>query len=108
MVPNRRLGAVLDFTGAGGLVAATVALISDRWLSIAPEGALLSTFFWSLTLAVSAFALARVLQIGQLVAQTPARRSVRTEPAATNITAARPVLVTAESAKPGDDLQRAA
>lgn len=106
MVPQRRLGAVLDFTGAGGLITATVALISDRWLSIAPEGALLSTFFWSLTLAVGAFALARVLQIGQLVAQTPDRRSARAEPvAATNITAARPVLA-AETAN--DDLQRAA
>ncbi len=109
MVPQPRLGAALDFAGAGGLAVAAIALISDRWFSLALAGDSFTLFFGSLAFAVSSFGLARAVQIARVLAQSSDPRKNRAEPStATNVSQARPALAAVVESGTDSDLQRAA
>jgi hypothetical protein len=106
MMKREKISVALDFVGAGGLIAATGALISQTWLDIAPESTLFPVFFGSLAVAVVAFALARFVQIGQIVLTRSSAIADRESAAVSNITPVRQPIATAETGQP--DFQRAA
>ena len=106
MIPKVRLCTAFDFVGAGALVGATAALIGVSSFSTLAETIMFSTFFTCFTVAVSAFLMARIVQIAGVVIRNPNPRARRVYQApATNLAtvAAPPVAVTQSP-----DLQRAA
>ena len=106
MIPKVRFCTAFDFVGAGALVGATAALIGGFSFSSLAETFMFSTFFTCLTVAVSAFLMARIVQIAGLVIRHPNPRARRVYQApATNLAT---VAATPAAATLAPDLQRAA
>jgi hypothetical protein len=104
MALQHRLGTTLDFAGVGGLAIAVGALASNYWAGAPTHELSFAVFFYALAIAVSAFALARAIQIVQLVALTPDPRLNRVETAEVfNVSPVRAV-----HSSESNDFQRAA
>lgn len=79
----KAMTALFDLLGAGGLISATIALINLTMLAeTLPETVALRLFQVSFTCAISAFATARLLQIGFIIRNSSNPRRVRAEKAA--------------------------
>ncbi len=108
MTPRVRLTTALDFIGTGALLAAA-ALLGRFWFSAIAETAF-TTFFFVLAIAVSAFLLARVVQLTAIVIDSPNERARRVyETSAPNLSTVTTTLsIEAQAQSPATDLQRAA
>ena len=106
MLQKNRLCTSLDFIGTGALVVAIAALSSRFWFHYIAEPTLFSTFLSALVLAVSAFLLARVVQLTGIVIDNPNARARRVlQIAPTNLAT---VAVAPAAETQATDFQRAA
>ncbi len=110
MTPRVRLTKTLDFIGTAALTAAAAALLGKFWFSNIAETTLFSTFFAVLAFAVSAFLLARVVQLTGIIIDAPNERARRVYQAATtNLTSVTTsAALEAQAPSQATDLQRAA
>ncbi len=83
MQRTKTLTALLDLLGAGGLIAAGIALLNaTSIIPVAPQAEALGFFAIAFFTAVSAFALARLVQIGGIIRSTSSPRRHRADRAA--------------------------
>jgi len=83
MQRTKTLTALLDLLGAGGLIAAGIALLNaTSIIPVAPQAEALGFFAIAFFTAVSAFALARLVQIGSIIHGTSSPRRHRADRAA--------------------------
>jgi len=83
MQRTKTFTALLDLLGAGSLIAAGLALLNaTSIIPVAPQAEALGFFTIAFFTAVSAFALARLVQIGSVIHGTSSPRRHRAERAA--------------------------
>src|SRR5262245_4108947 len=104
MIPHTRFGTVCDLIGSGALMGAIGAL-GSLMFHLAPEATAFSAFFTFVTVAVGAFGVARLVDIGLVLAnhQDPRRQRAIQIPAS-NLATVQPANVAGQES----DLPRAA
>jgi len=89
MQRTKTLTALFDLLGAGGLIAAGIALLNATSIvPVAPQAEALSFFAVAFFTAVTAFALARLVQIAGIIHDTSSPRRERAQRVAVAETAA--------------------
>lgn len=106
MTAKLTLSAALDLIGIGALAASAAALGGRAWLHTLSESNVFSGFFTFIGIALSAFLIARTLQIIHVVRHTPGPRTRRV--ASTTSTRVASVAQTAAEEPENSDLPRAA